>query len=68
MKKSILLIFAGKALIFKADRNFLRFLALKIAHLPLPLVNTNTYFSLWEKCWLRGEVMGNFPETYNDPL
>ena len=38
------------------------------AHLPLPLVNTNIYFSLWEKCCVRGEVMGSFPETYNDPL
>ena len=38
------------------------------AHLPLSLVNTNTYFSLWAKCWLRGEAMGSFPETYNDPL
>ena len=73
---AFLLIFAGKALIFKADRNFLRFVALKfymatgqkLPTYPLPLGNINTYFSLWEKCWLREEVMGSFPETYNDPL
>ena len=31
------------------------------AHLPLPLVNINTYFSLRAKCWLRGGVGGQFP-------
>ena len=30
------------------------------AYLPLPQVNINTYFSLREKCWLRGEVGGQF--------
>ena len=26
------------------------------AHLPLPLANIKTYFSLTAKCWLRGGV------------
>ena len=31
------------------------------AHLPLPLVKINTYFSLRAKCWHRW--VGSFPET-----
>ena len=30
------------------------------AHLPLPLANINTYFSLKAKCLLRGGVGGQF--------
>ena len=35
----------------------------KTAHLPLPWANTNTYFSLTAKCWLRGGVGEQFPQT-----
>ena len=37
-------------------------------HLPLPLANINTYFSLREKNVALGEgYVGSFPETYDDP-
>ena len=32
------------------------------AHLLLPQANSNTYFSLRAKCWLRREVGGQFPQ------
>ena len=31
------------------------------SHLPLPLANINTYFSLRAKGWLRGGAGGQFP-------
>ena len=39
--------------------------SLETAHLPLPYVNINTYFSLRAKCWIRGGVGGQFPRTLN---
>ena len=65
---AFLVIFAGKAIISFYSIKMLYGHWSETAHLPLSLVNTNTYFSLWAKCWLKGEVMGSFPETYNDPL
>ena len=35
----------------------------KMAQLPLPKANINTYFSLREKRWLRGGVGGQFPRN-----
>ena len=36
---------------------------LNLFHLPLPLANINTYFSLRAKCWLRGGVGEQFPRN-----
>ena len=35
------------------------------AHIPLLLVNTNTYLSLKAKCWVKGGVGGQFPGNLN---
>ena len=51
----------GKGEVRKLRRSNLGFW--ETAHLPLPQVNINTYFSLWEKCWVRGGVGGQFPRT-----
>ena len=42
-----------------SERIIIRFC--ETAHLTLPKVNINTYFSLSTKCWLRGGVGGQFP-------
>ena len=36
-----------------------------IDHLPLPLVNINTYFSLGAKLWMRGGVGGKLFRNLN---
>ena len=33
------------------------------AHVPLPLADINTCFSLGAKCWLKGGVGGQFPRN-----
>ena len=37
-------------------------------HLPLPKVNINIYFSLWEKMRLGGGVGDQLPRNSIDPL
>ena len=60
-RRPFLLTFPGKSYAQERENKWINLSFLETAHLPLPEVIINTYFSFREKCWVRGGVGGEFP-------